>query len=840
MPPLDVLFNPQSIAVIGASHLKNNPGNILIENLQSSGYKGKIIPVSSQTPSIAGLETFPSITSLPFAPDVALLCLAQKESLQHISLLAEIGVGFTLVLTACFDDPKQSNSADILEQMRKIASKTKMRIIGPNSLGILLPWLNINASLSPISALPGNIAFISQSSSICTTVLDWAQHRQIGFSAVVSLGQTCDIDFPELLDYFSRDTKTESIFLYINDIKNARAFISAGRAVSENLQILVLKSGRTFEGRQHMMFTHPMALDGAYDAAIQRSGMLRVKTTHGLFGALETLSHPVILRGERLTIVSNGEGSAVMAVDSFIERGGKLARLDDKTIKQLNALLSCQYSQTNPVNIKGDAEIARYKKTLEILLQSDETDAILIIHAPSQNAPGRETADALIKMIKNNPRAKRYAFLTNWQGDTDEARLGRIAFTNAGFPAYRTPESAISAFLHLVEYRQNKKQRMETPTSIEHINTDIKQCRAVLKRALDLNCTHLQLHEIQSIFDQYAIQSNSGAWAFTRAKSQGLRVSVHLDPVFGPVILLGEGDIFLGEKNTLANDKKTLKDIHTAVSLVPLNAALAKYFVENAIKTYKIRKNASLTSKDLSALCCFLVTVSQMVTDLPEMTALDFYPLLLRDGEICIQNAIMTVSPFQGDLKHRLAICPYPKELEEILLVDNRHIKNNQLKEKCPLILRPILPEDAPYHQLFLKQVIKEDLYKRFFSHIGELNPEALAHLTHIDYDREMAFIAVENNGTNAQQIWGVVRLQYNLERLEGEFSILVRSDLKGMGLGNILMDKLTSYAKQCTIKQLIGITMPFNSPMIALAKKHGFNIDVQLEDGIVEMKIFL
>lgn len=382
-----------------------------------------------------------------------------------IRQLGEKGVKVAIILAAGMKKTLSQNGQTEFEVMRDIASRYAMRVIGPNSLGMILPWLNLNASFSPIPANKGNIAFVSQSAAVCTTILDWARNRRIGFSTFISLGEASDIDFPELLDYLSRESKTDAIMLYIDNIQNARAFISAARAASRNRRVLVLKSGRTPEGAASLPHLHAddLGLDGAYDAAIRRSGMLRVKTTHELFAAVETLSHSVPLRGERLAIISNGGGPAVMAVDALLEMGGKLAVLSEETIDKLNTILPVSWSQGNPVDIVGDADIDRYKKVTEILLESDEADALLILHSPSVTAPGLATAKALADMLKNSQRAKRFNILTNWQGESDDATVARLAFAHAGFPAYRTPESAVTAFMHLVEYRRNKKTAYGNP-----------------------------------------------------------------------------------------------------------------------------------------------------------------------------------------------------------------------------------------------------------------------------------------------------------------------------------------------------------------------------------------
>ncbi|MEZ8140448.1 protein acetyltransferase [Enterovibrio norvegicus FF-33] len=890
---LDMLFKPKSIAVIGASDTPGRAGNVIIRNLQSGGFQGPIMPVTPKYQAVAGILAYPTINALPLIPDMAVLCTQADKNSELIRQLGEKGVKVAIILAAGMKKCINQDGRTEFDIMREIASQYDMRVIGPNSLGLILPWLNLNASFSPIPANRGNIAFVSQSAAVCTTILDWARNRRIGFSTFISLGEASDIDFPELLDYLSRESKTDAILLYIDNIQDARAFISAARAASRNRRVLVLKSGRTPEGAAalpHLSESLP-GLDGAYDAAIRRSGMLRVNTTHELFAAVETLSHSVPLRGERLAIISNGGGPAVMAVDTLMEMGGKLAVLSEETIEKLGKVLPVSWSQGNPLDIVGDADIERYKKATEILLESDEADALLILHSPSVTAPGLKTAKALAEMLKNNPRAKRFNILTNWQGESDDATVARLAFAHAGFPAYRTPESAVTAFMHLVEYRRNQKQLMETPTSIGQIEYDVEGGRAFIQQALDSQLTSLTTHEARPFLSKYGINvmatwlaadaaeaaqiteqvgypvavklrspdiahksdvngvmldlnnatevANAAQLMLNRmslsyptarieglqiqamanrAGSQELRVCVRHDPVFGPVILLGEG----GSEWNVNRD--------AAVAIPPLNMALARYLVIGALKAGKLRQRGHPYNIDVNSLCHFLVTLSQVVIDYPEITELDIHPLLVTGDSFTVLDASIKLSPFEGDANTRLAIRPYPKELEQ----------SAALKDGRKILLRPILPEDEPNHKSFVERVSVEDLYKRFFSDVGELNHEALANLTQIDYDREMAFVAVFRAPNGEDEILGVVRALANPSHTDAEFAVLVRSDLKGMGLGRILMDKVIEYGRQSGLKRINGMTMPSNSGMIALAQKVGFSIDVQIQDGIVDMDMML
>ncbi len=892
MQTLDKLLKPTSVAVVGASDTEYRAGNIVMRNLLSAGFNGPIIPVTPKYHSVRGVLAYSSISDMPIIPDLAVLCTNAVRNPQLLQELGEKGVKAAILLSSEMSIDVDENGETALDRCKIIATEYGIRLLGPNSLGIILPWLNLNASFSPITALKGNIAFVSQSSAVCTTILDWANEKRIGFSSFISLGDTADIDFSELLDTLCTDSKTDAILLYIDSISDARKFMSAARAASRNRRILVLKSGNTRQGdRAAVLHSKDLySLDVVYDSAIRRAGMLRVPNTHELFAAVETLAHSVPLRGERLAIMSNGHGPATMAVDTLMQRGGKLATLLPETVTALDLVLPKSWSAENPINLLGDASIERYCQVLEILLNDGNFDALLIMHCPSAISPSKEAAKRIIEVIKNHPKSKHYNILTNWSGE-NSAKGARLLFTQAGFPTYRTPESSVAAFAHLVEYRRNQKQLMETPTSTGHISKDNKaKAHQWINKRLDKDEHKLDTHQLQTLFSYYGfsaletwialdtseathISENigypvavklrspdipyksdvqgimlslnsaqevaSGAQAIldrvqlsypaaridglvvqsmaNRAGAQELRVKVNSDPIFGPVILLGEG----------GSEWDDNRD--AAVAIPPLNTALARYLVVNAIKSGKIRNQNRPDKMNIDELSAFLVRLSQMIIDCPEIVELDINPLLVSGSDLTIIDAELCLAPFEGSSHQRLAIRPYPDELEQVVT----------LKDGSDVLLRPILPEDEPKHAEFISNVSVDDLYKRFFSDVGELNHEALANLTQIDYDREMAFVATTMDG-GEETIIAVARAVADPENIDAEFAVLVRSDLKGHGLGRILMTKIIEYCKDHGTRSISGMTMPNNRGMILLAQKLGFEIDIQMEDGVVDMLLRL
>jgi len=874
---LEALLRPKSIAVIGASIKPDRAGYLMMRNLLSGGFSGPVLPVTPAYKAVCGVMTWPDIPSLPFAPDLAVICTNPSRNEALLNALGEKGCKTCIILSS----PKEQQPA-----LLECATRWQMRLLGPNSLGLLAPWQGLNASFSPVPIRKGKLAFVSQSAAVSNTILDWAQQREMGFSYFIALGDSLDIDVDELLDYLSRDSKTSAILLYLEQLSDARRFVSAARSASRNKPILVIKSGRSPSARQ--LLNAETGLDGAWDAAIQRAGLLRVQDTHELFSAVETLSHMRPLRGERLMIISNGAAPAALALDELWLRNGKLATLGDETVNRLSVVAPKGVTVANPLDLRDDATTQRYVQTLEILLDSHDFDALMIIHSPSAAAPGSESARAIIELLARHPRGRYVTLLTNWCGEFSSQEARRW-FSDAGIPTYRTPEGTVTAFMHMVEYRRNQKQLRETPSLPANLTANTAEVHQMITRALEEGATHLDTHEVQPILQAYGLQTlptwiaSDSAEAVhiakqigypvalklrspdiphksevqgvmlylrtanevqqaadaildrvkmtwpqarihgllvqsmaNRAGAQELRVVVEHDPVFGPLIMLGDGGM-------------AWRQDQAAVALPPLNMNLARYLVIQAIKSGTIRGRSALRALDIAGLSQFLVQVSNLIVDCPEIKRLDIHPLLVSGNEFTALDVTLELEAFAGDADARLAIRPYPHQLEEAVTLKNG--------ESC--LFRPILPEDEPELQRFISQVTKEDLYYRYFSEINEFTHEDLANMTQIDYDREMAFVAVQSYEEH-EQILGVTRAISDPDNVDAEFAVLVRSDLKGLGLGRKLLEKLIAYTRDHGLERLNGITMPNNRGMVALARKPGVDVDIQLEDGIVGLTLAL
>ena len=870
---LEYLFRPTSIALIGASDRAGSVGATVMRNLLAGGFSGAIYPVNPRHRTVAGRTAFPDVAQLPEAPELAVIATPPLAVPQVIRALGERGTRAAVVLTAGLAQAMDAHGASLSQAMLDAARPHLLRILGPNCVGLLVPALGINASFAHTAALPGTLAFVSQSGGLTTAVLDWAKSRGIGFSHFVSLGDSADVDFGDVLDYLASDPATRAILLYIESVRAARKFMSAARAAARNKPVLAVKAGRAPEGARAAA-SHTGALAGAddvYDCAIRRAGMLRVGSIGELFDAVETLARARPVFGDRLAIMTNGGGPGVMATDALVRAGGKLAPLSEETLNRLDKLLPATWSRGNPVDIIGDAPVERYTATLETLIGESQADAILFIHVPSAIVPAIEIARACA------PLAKGQRILASWLGG-DALDQARAVFEDAGIPTYETPEGAVAGFLQLVEYRRNQQALMETPPSVpggyapdagtarETVQQVLAQGREVLtepeaKRVLaaygipvvrtrtandaegagriaqelgfpialkilspqvthksDVGGVVLNLesaHQVSIAAEAMARRLRErvpGAELAGFAVQEMVRrprayetiVGVSVDPMFGPIILFGQGGVAV----------EVIAD--RAVALPPLNLVLAKDLVSRTRIARLLGGYRDRPPADRQALYLALTQVSQLVIDLPEIVELDINPLLVDDGGVIVLDARMRVAPTHMPGEERLAIRPYPAELEE--RVDFRGEQ---------VVLRPIRPEDEPQHAQFIARIDPEDLHLRFFHSVRAFSHSELTRFTQIDYDREMAFIATRQD-QGGEETLAVVRAVADPDRTQAEFAILVRSDLKGRGLGALLMRKLIRYCRERGIGELVGDVLASNARMLALAR----DLAAEIEPG--------
>ncbi len=883
---LEYLFRPRSIAVFGATDRPGSVGATVIRNVLAGGFTGPIYAVNPRHAEVAGRPSFHDVASLPTAPDLAVIATPPAAVPNLIAELGARGTRAAIVLTAGLAQINGPDGRSLSTAMLEASRARLLRILGPNCVGLLVPGLGINASFAHTAALPGRLAFVSQSGGLTTAALDWARSRNIGFSHFISVGEAADIDFGDLLDWLASDRDTDAILLYIESIRSARKFMSAARAAARNKPVLVVKAGRVPDGARAAA-SHTGALAGAddvFDAAIRRAGMLRIDTVLELFDAVETLARARSIRGDRLAIMTNGGGPGVMATDALMQRGGKLAVLSDATIARLDRALPSTWSHGNPVDIIGDAPVERYVETLAALTADPGIDAVLFMHAPSAIVPAAEIAAACA------PHATGHPVLSCWLGGA-LVEPARAAFEAAGIPTYATPEQAVAAMMQLVNYRRNQDALMQTPPSTAPGATvDADTARALIRGALAQQRDLLTEIEAKQVLSAYGIpivktvlaknsveaakvaaeigfpvalkivspqvthKSDVGGVALglvdadevrRTAKAMARRVrkrvtgaeitgfsvqamvrrpqayetivGATVDPVFGPVILFGHG----GTAVEVIGDR--------AVALPPLNLALADDLVSRTRIARLLDGYRDRPPSDRHALSQALMQVSQLVSDMPEIVELDINPLLIDEKGVIALDARIRVAHAELSGIARLAIRPYPQELEERIHLGDREV-----------VLRPIRPEDELQHAAFLAAVDAEDLRLRFFRVVRALVHSQLARLTQIDYDREMAIVATARTVAGGEETLGVVRIVGDPDGTLAEFAILVRSDLQGMGLGAVLMKKIIRYCRGRGMRELTGDVLSRNVRMLALAADLGFRRDISDEPGVVRVRISL
>lgn len=810
---IEPLLKPQSIAVIGASNLPQRPGNAVMRNLLQGGFDGPIMPVTPNYKSVNGVLAYRSIDELPIVPDVAIICTRATRVPAIILQLGRKGTRNAIVIASGLDNLHTAQGTNLQEQMLAIAKEWGVRILGPDSLGILVPALGLNASYAHTTALPGKIAVVSQSSAVCVTLLDWAKRRRIGFSHVISLGEGVDVDFDDVIDFLGRDPHTSAILLYIDAVFDGAAFMSSARAASQNKPILVIKAGRIGESAQLTSRLPPERIgeDAVYDAAFRRAGMLRVADLRELLAAVETLANGKPIANEQLVILGNGNGPCAMAVDTLLERGGRLARLDDEVTERLAALIHLGGRPTNPINVLGDATPELYQKVVDILLSSNSIDNLLIMHAPSALNPGEHYADAVIGAYQSH-KGKRPTLYANWMGE-DAAQEARWRFTQAGIASFRTPEGAVGAFMHMVQYRRNQKLLSETPKTIsDSVPYQPAVASDIIARAVEEGTSTLCELDAKAFLVAYGIHVNQPMHASddARERPHTLSIDIRVDPVFGPVIALGEATLTVGSP-------------HTVVALPPLNMALSRYMVIQALAEGKIRERDSYAPLHMPSLCLLLTQVSQIAIEQPRLKRLVISPVYAKGAQVWADAVRIELA-----LEHRLtplAIRPYPKELEEL----------TTLRDGQRILMRPIRAEDEYLLQAFDNAQTKEDRYKRYFAELPQFSHEQMVRLTQLDYAREMAFIAITQEGE--QTILGVVRAQTDPDNLQADFAMAVRSELKGNGLGSKLLQKMIDYCTARGTKELIGMTMLENAGMANLARKLGFTVRVDSDEGVIQMR---
>ncbi|ABD06081.1 GCN5-related N-acetyltransferase [Rhodopseudomonas palustris HaA2] len=873
---LSNLLAPAAVAVIGASPRPASLGRAVLDNLRSAGFKGEIGVVNPRYPEIGGFKTVRSLGELAFVPDLIVITAPSRTVAKIITEAGERGVAGAIIISAEMGRGQGSYA----DAANRAARKSGIRLIGPNCLGIMVPGSNLNASFAAHMPRRGHLALISQSGAIAAGMVDWAAVKNIGFSGIVSIGDQLDVDIADMLDYYAGDIETRAILLYIEAVTDARKFMSAARAAARVKPVVVVKSGRMAHGALAAA-THTGALAGAdavYGAAFRRAGMLRVFDLRELFDCAETLGRVSAPRGKRVAILTNGGGIGVLAVDRLAELGGIPATLSKAVCDKLDAVLPPTWSGSNPIDITGDADAERYAVALSILLADPENDAILVMNVQTAMASSAEIAKAVIRVV-GEERVRRSFFkpvFAVWVGADDAVTK---AFDAASIPNYPTEDDAVRSIINLVRYREAAQLLTEVPPSLpKEFDPDTEAARAVVEKALAEGRSWLDPIEVGALFAAYqipmvptlaAVDADAAvAWAepflaqgvtvvvkvmsrdithksdvggvvlnltsaeavrtavgeilaraaklrpkarldgvmvqpmIMRRKARELTVGIADDPTFGPVIVFGHG----GTGVEIIDDR--------ALALPPLDLPLACSLIARTRVSKLLQAYRDVPAVKDGAVALTLVKLSQMAADLPEIHELDINPLLADENGVVVIDARVVVRKamrkFAGLGNATFAVKPYPSEWERHLVV----------KDGWRVLARPLRPDDEPAIHEFLTHVTSEDLRLRFFAAMKEFSHAFIARLTQIDYARAMAFIALDEA---TGETLGVVRIHSDSIYESGEYAILLRSDLKGKGLGWALMKLIIEYARAEGLKFVCGQVLRENTAMLRMCRQLGF-----------------
>ncbi|MFM8449390.1 MAG: GNAT family N-acetyltransferase [Haliscomenobacter sp.] len=874
---LEKILSPKSIAVIGASTRPERVGYVLFANLLQSGFQGALYPVNLRHEEVQGARAYSHIHKVPEKVDLALIAVPADHVPAVVQECGEAGVGGLLIISAGFLEKGEQGKA-YYEQILSICRRYGMRLLGPNGLGFIKPKQGINASFASQRALPGNLALISQSGALLTSILDWSVSQRVGFSHFISIGSMVDVDFADLIDYLGTDPQTSCILIYMESLVHARRFISAARSFSRNKPIILLKAGRSEEGGQ-AAWSHTGSLagnDAVYDTALRRAGIIRVDTIAQLFNIAQALAMQPRPRGNRLAILTNAGAAGVLATDMLISRQGQLARLAPKTTTALNDLFPSNGSLSNPIDLRADATPERYVRALSACLHDPGVDALLLILTPQHATDPVGCAEALVKAAKGSNKP----VFAAWMGE-GAVEAGRAVFEAGKIPSYRYPESAVDSFLRIYQYTCDLRMLYETPPAIPRDfapNPDkVREMIGALKSQGRSLMTESESKEVLAAY-QIPVNANrlcttpeEGA-AFAAEVGYPLAVKVvspdigHKTDVGGVVLNVADAGGIKAAMDTIREhialrrpaahiqgfliERMVRKPFElligarkdpvfgpvivfgkggigvevyrdTQIGLPPLNMALAQQIVERTrffplLRGYRGQPGVNL--KDLDFLLC---KFAYLVMDFPEIAEIDINPYMADHlGGVVVDARVildMNAADNQDASYRHLVISPYP---------GRRYSRTMCLRDGSDVFLRPIRPEDEPAMEEMLQNVSNDSLYMRFFGFIPKMSHEWMVRFTHIDYDREIAIVAEVPGENGKKRFAGVVRLIEDAWRETAEYSILVADFAQGKGLGNLLTDYIFEIARGRHIRKMVASVLPNNKPMIHMFEQRGFRFD--------------
>lgn len=896
MKSLDAIFSPKSVAVIGATEKEGSVGRTILWNLLSNPFGGTIYPINPKRPNVLGIKAYPNVKSIPEQVDLAVIVTPAGTIPSIITECVEANVKGAIIISAGFKEIGEEG-AQLEQQILAEARRGKMRIIGPNCLGVMRPYTGLNATFASTLANPGNVGFISQSGALCTAVLDWSFAENVGFSAFISIGSMLDVGWGDLIHYLSDDPRTKSIVIYMESVGDARSFISAAREVAVTKPIIIIKAGKT-EAAAKAAASHTGALAGSdevLNAAFRRCGVLRVNNISELFYMAEVLGKQPRPKGRHLTILTNAGGPGVLATDSLITGGGRLTELSDETMKAFNELLPPHWSRNNPVDILGDAGPQRYAKSLEIAANDPNSDGLLVILTPQAMTEPTQTAEQL----KPYAKALGKPVLASWMGGVD-VQAGTSILNQANIPTFPYPDTGAKVFNYMWRYNYNLQGLFETPSLPPKFDEKLRKRKdAVSKIIKDVHQTGrtllteweskeiLSLYDIQTAETQIAATSgeaikiaekigypvvlklnsetithktdvggvklnltneqavqnafDSIQKSVTEKSDEGHFQGVTVQPMLkikGYEVILGSTDDVQFGPILLFGTGGQLVEVFKdrSLGLPPLNTTLARRMMEQT-KIYQAFKGVrGERPVDVSALEQLMVNFSFLVVEQPWIKEVDINPLLVSSENIIALDARIILHDPKIDEDHlpKPSIRPYPVQ----------YIFDSQLKDQTPITIRPIRPEDEPQLVKFHETLSDSTVYFRYMHQITlpqRIDHERLARICFIDYDREMALVVERNSKQNSEkEIIAVGRLSKLYGTNDAEFAVIISDQYQRQGLGTELLRKLIEIAKVEKIDRIVAELLPENTGMNRVMDKVGFKFQHDIEEGIVKADLKL
>ncbi len=881
------VFAPKSVAVIGATTRPDSVGHRVFTNLLDAGFNGELVAVNPKYTEVGGKPCFPSVKAIGKPVDLVVVVTPAKTVPALIRECGESGVRGAVVISAGFRETGPQG-VRLEDEMVEVARRYGIRIIGPNCLGTMRPSIGLNATFSHNAALPGDLALVSQSGALCTSILDWALSNHVGFSVMVSMGGSADVDFGEVLDYLAVDPETKSILLYVEGIRRARRFMGGLRVAARMKPVVVVKAGRHAEGSRAAV-SHTGSLVGAddvFDAALQRAGVVRVLTIAELFDAAHILSAGIRVKGNRLAVVTNAGGPGVMAADCAVEAGVSIPELDEVTVKKLDKVLSPAWSRGNPVDILGDAQPERYKDAILACQEGTQFDGILAMFTPQAMSKPTEAAKQVIAAAKKGKKPT----IACWMGE-EQVLEARKLFAKGRVPYFLTPEASVNAFSYLARYHRNQHLLRQVPSPlVDTSEPDVEGARLIIEGVLadgrkvlstaeskallsafriptmpsvevhsanealvaaqslgypvamkihspdithksDAGGVRLNIDNAQSVRMAYLELITSVQKARPKARIHGVTIEKMLRKRNGREVIVGllKDEVFGPTVSFGAGGTgvEVLRD--RAVALPPLNEFIARDLIKRTRVAKMLDAFRNMPPVDVQAIETILLRISAMACELPYIREVDVNPLIAdEEGAVAVDARVaVDYYPLTSDRYGHMAIHPYPSHLTS----------GFQLPNGRDIVIRPIRPEDAEIEETFVRNLSAESKYFRFMQSLQELTPEMLVRFTQIDYDREMAFLATtEITGKEAEIAVG--RYVTNPDGKSAEFAIVVGDDWRRMGIGTRIMMALIEVAKLKGLLTMEGEILTENSKMLSLARKLGFVIRSMEDDPTVQLAV--